>query len=234
MGDTKNDSIHPSKLAISLSQLNEVNAQARDMLGDRYGSANMRVIVAEIIEPLCETSQLSYARIVNQSQPLEVTVFVSHCWDENFQDFVSSVNHTFKHWAHPPNLWICAFALYQTKDRNLIADQVATGKGLHEAPFTKALRAAQTILVVRNTAVDIYSRIWPIWEIYLAYKMGFFKKHGGFMIAGSVAFSDGVVDILKADAADLNDKATICKTILNEGQYDEVNRIITEIRAFGK
>merc|ERR1711879_136139 len=120
------------------------------MLGERYAAANMRVIVDEILEPLCEAHGMSYARLTNAEQPLTLSVFVSHCWDENFQDFVSSVNHTFKHWAKPPNLWICSFALLQSKDRGLIAEQVGTSKSLQQAPFSKALQFAQSILVIRN------------------------------------------------------------------------------------
>jgi len=223
--------VYPSYFAISLRQLNELDEKARAQLGGRYRGASMRTVVEEVISPA--TSQFvnrGYARLLNECQLLPLEVFVIHCWDGGFEDFIKTVNGVFSSYASPPNLWICATALWQGGDL-----RTARRPGLDpaKAPFAEAMRRAQTVLVVRNTQVDLYTRLWCIWEMYLAERLGFRARHGGFLVAGSnrVFASEDEVDIMRCDTSELEDQQWILAAVeAQDGGPAEVARVVTQIR----
>lgn len=226
---------HPAWAAISFEQLDELRAESRRVLGDAYQDADMHAVVRRVIQPRCHRCGKSWARIVNE-QPLLLTVFVSHCWAENFDGFVRAVEQAFACWTVKPHLWICATALYQSADPTDISAQVGTGSNPEHAFFTRALSKAQKLLIVRNSAVDLYQRIWCCWELYLAYEQGMLHMPGAVMVVGPASHPSSEqegVDIRDARASNPEDKESILNHVLaKQKSYRYINSRLSEMKFF--
>merc|ERR1712203_162927 len=85
------------------------------------------------------------------------------------------------------------------------------------------------VLIVRNDVVDLYTRVWCCWELYLAHDYGLTSQIGGLLVVGPNKFR-GDVDINDAEASDENDKKTILGSIDEAGQMERVNTTINEIK----
>jgi len=229
----------PAWAAISMEQLWDLREEASQHFGPRSGEVNMHDVVAAIVRPRCSEHDKCYAHILNDKNLLQVVVFVSHCWTENFDMFCESIFETFRHWTMKPNLWICATALYQTTDQSKIALQVGTGSDPRKAPFSRALMEAEKVLIVRNDKVDLYSRIWCCWELFCAYELGFLERPGVLMVAGPAPSTtplggeEPAVDISDAEASNPEDKRTILETVMSSDlDVKDINRKLTEVKYF--
>jgi len=159
--------VHPSMWCLSLKQWKELAKVAEDMLGaEEYKEGHMYDIVQKVVIGSTAASGMSYARMINWQKLRHVDVFVSHAWKENFQTFVSSVDSALAQRlrAEEVSLWICSFALFQSKDKTQVKEQI--GAELLDAPFDKALRRCKEVLVVRNAEVDNFERAWCVYEIF--------------------------------------------------------------------
>mmetsp|Transcript_21735 Transcript_21735/g.70292 ORF Transcript_21735/g.70292 Transcript_21735/m.70292 type:complete len:445 (+) Transcript_21735:65-1399(+) len=232
---TSDRSLDPAWAAVTLGQLNDLRDLAKAELGLDYATATMNDVNRRILQPICAKHHKSYAQVVNGSEFKRAEIFVSHAWAENFDEFVTAVNTPFATWPVKPTLWICALALVQSTDPELVAIQVGVGDDPSDAPFTKALKKVDRILVVRNRQVDIYGRIWCCWEMFIAYQMGLVQKPGGLMVAGRPADTvmHQVVDISIAQASSLEDKRKILLHIMSQRQsFESFNCIVAEVRQF--
>merc|ERR1712226_1822951 len=101
------------------------------------------------------------------------------------------------------------------------------------APFTRALRRADKLMIVRNTEVDLYTRIWCVWELYIAKTIDL-AEPGKLLVAGPNAFADSAQrSVEDAQASEETDKIRICTKIRSVvGMMDEVNAMVDEIRRF--
>jgi len=228
--------VEPAWAAITVRQLNDLREKSIEALGEAYWTATMHDVNRAVLQPLCEKFQKPYAHIVNEGNLMYVGVFVSHCWAENFEQFVQSVNGAFQDWPVKPNLWICATALTQSTDPEAVSHQVGTGEEPSEAPFTKALAVAEKLLIVRNAAIDLYERIWCCWEFFIAYQLGMISRPGAVIIVGPTTFATDRkrVDVANAQASNLEDKRRILQQISKSANYDEINRKLTQIKFFDK
>merc|ERR1719401_200425 len=110
--------------------------------------------------------------IVNNSEPVRAKHFVTHAWAEPMREFTASIRSALEPMQREEQtLWICMFAVFQTQDPSVIAGQL--GRNPWQAPFTRALNSADRFLVVRNSEVNIYTRVWCCWELYCAYTLGY-------------------------------------------------------------
>lgn len=216
-----NPDVPPLKCAISLDKLNIFAASAKETMGAEYAAASFRTIVEGIIQPQCDQSGKAYARALNDEAPCAGHVFVCHCWDGRFDVFVESINDVFRHWPRKPNLWISGFALVQSKRR------IPFSRPL-DAPFAAVLKAAHAILIVQSEQDDLAKRIWPIWEIYLASKLGVLEKKGGLLFAGHRG-SATEVDCQRALSSNPGDKAAIDLAIIQEGGHASVDEIVAKV-----
>lgn len=221
----------PEWAAISLEQLHELRERAQLLLGDAYATATMYDINLHLIRPTCEQEAEAYARVVNRGNLRKVQVFISHAWAENFDEFVNSVTAAFECWPVKPNIWICALALLQSSDPKVVEKQVGLSTDPRKAPFSRALAMSQKLLVVRNRAVDLYTRVWCCWEFAMALELGFMNEVGMVMVAGPATFADaGAVDVAQACASNPADKEKILRHLLVNGTYKETNEKLTLIR----
>merc|ERR1712014_349436 len=104
---------------------------------------------------MCKEHGMPYALWVNRTSQLLLDYFVSHGWAENLVRFGKAIDDYLKQiYSTQKNLWICALALLQSDDPQVIAQQVST-TNVSEAPFAIALKEAKVFLVVRNLEIDI-------------------------------------------------------------------------------
>mmetsp|Transcript_43347 Transcript_43347/g.114668 ORF Transcript_43347/g.114668 Transcript_43347/m.114668 type:complete len:495 (+) Transcript_43347:88-1572(+) len=123
----------------------------------------MHLVVDLFIKPFTNVDggMLGYAPLLNKEKPLQPTVFVSHCWNERFPDFVATLtNHL------PPStvVWICSFALPQNMDINSL---IGLGE-LKQSPFAQALLHAQRLFLVVDERLLPLDRVWCLYEMYIS------------------------------------------------------------------
>jgi len=175
-------SVHPSWFANSLQQLNDLDAKVRTQVGGKYRLVTTRDVVDEVIRPFTAgVANRGYACLLNKNKLLPAEAFVSHCWDEAFGVFVTSVNEVFQQFQKMPNLWICFLALSQSGRL-----RTARRPGLKpaEAPFARVMRRCRTVLLVRNAQNDVYKRLWCMYELHTAHQLGFMSQQGRFLVHG--------------------------------------------------
>lgn len=214
--------VGPVRCAIPLESLNTFNEKASEMMGKEYGTATVRSVIRAIIQPQCENSGKAYARTINRDSPCPGQVFVCHAYDANWSELVKSINIAFRHWKRKPTLWISSFALLQTKRRTVMKPE--------DAPFAAALRKADCLCVVRSKEVDIYSRLWGMYEMYLAKSLQIVDQPDGLVLAGPDTFGRGPLDASRAACTDADDKASLCQQLEADSSYEEVNRMVAQIR----
>jgi len=221
----------PTRWAISLQQLEDVEAMAKERFGAEYESMSMYDIVEKLIKPhFCQKYGKSYAMCRNETAPLRAEAFVTHCWAEKFCEFLQEVRSVFCHWRTPPNLWICAFALYQGDSATV---QKQLGSDLRLAPFMRALKVSKYFLVMRNSVVDLYERGWCVCEIMFAMEFGFFsEKKSGVFIAGPDTFAQSKISCLDCKTSAIADKQLILLAILRNRRVELIDARIAEFRQF--
>mmetsp|Transcript_63452 Transcript_63452/g.206104 ORF Transcript_63452/g.206104 Transcript_63452/m.206104 type:complete len:484 (+) Transcript_63452:279-1730(+) len=93
---------------------------------------------------------------------LECDLFVSHCWDEGIYEFIDKVLLSWPRSAR--HVYCCMLSNPQNLD---IGSLLSTPRF---SPFARALMRADYVLVVPNERCSIYTRIWCIYEAFLAYE----------------------------------------------------------------
>jgi len=219
----------PINWAITYDQLLEVRDQAEEMFNGNFNLKTMRDIVDMIIRPLCEENKTSYA-LSRNIEGLKTDVFVTHSWDELFGDFTNAIEKTFQSKLVKPSLWISAFALNQAGD---IETRLGTREtALDQSPFARALKGADSYLIVRNSKKDLCVRIWCIAEFIFAKEYGFIPLKT--QIAGPNTFANNKSSVYDAEACDPFDKDKIFTDLLiNKGSRKELDNYISQFRAFG-
>lgn len=121
--------------------------------------------------------------LLNADEPKEVNLMVSHSWDENAACFFEDIEKE----ARPHEvLFICFFALYQNEDGFGPTIALQLGSDIHQGPFAEVInrlkpqgwlarntcgyfgRSRGRMLVVTNRECAVYSRLWCVWEAYVA------------------------------------------------------------------
>ena len=226
---------HPAMWAITYDQLVDVKNLVHQRVGPRrYRKATMRDVNDLIITPSCLETGVSYARQLNPDGLL-LDAFITHAWDEPFVEFVESIEHAFQTTLNKPNLWICAFALVQG-DASLIAKQLGTAEdgdkkpSLLETPFVRALQHADRFVVVRNSCVDLYGRIWCVCELLYARQYGLVPEKT--YVTGANSFTGVQSTCLNATATSPKDQEVILSVLLNEHNREEIDSFVTTFRSF--
>jgi len=178
------------------------------------------------IQPTCQKKGTSYALFKNP-QGLKTEAFVTHCWDENFNDFVASLQQCFALHDPKPNLWICSFAIPQDPDstESLLSESIP----IEQSPFVLALQHASMFVVVRNWVTDLYSRSWCVCELHFALRAGLIPS--ATYIAGPNAFLNSTSSCLEAKASRTSDQKRI-QNILKDHR-DEADGWVGRLRQVG-
>lgn len=118
-------------------------------------------LVKDYIRPKTQGSGMGYALLRNREAPLEVNVMISHAWNENAEEFISTLERTV---APGEVMFICAFSLYQCEDGEgpSIAQQL--GSHVEESPFHRVVAHIRD----RGNAAGwrwIYSRLGRLFRV---------------------------------------------------------------------
>lgn len=125
---------------------------------------NMHLVVSREIRWQTKRRRCSYA-LHKHVCGLSIDTFVSHCWSENFDDFVRTLE-----MALEPSdvVWVCSFALPQHGAvGGLLADD-----DLAKVPFAKALTKAKKMLIALDQSLEVPTRAWCVFELHMARKRG--------------------------------------------------------------
>ena len=221
--------VPPPMWCISYQQLMDVEQKARKKCGpEEYSKMTMRDICEKIIQPRCAKKGTSYALSLNP-QGLPVDTFVSHSWDGHFAAFVQSIRNIYQTNVVKPNFWICAFALVQGQNEALISQQVGSGEDpLDKSPFVVALQQAANYCVIRNSQMDVFSRIWCVCELMYARQSKLFPTRTS--VTGPDAFASMKTSVLDAQASVLKDRDRILRVLLTQFDREEVDDIVQLLR----
>ena len=122
-------------------------------------------VVNTLIKPITKGTGTGYALFLNNDKPLRAKQMTSHAWGESYSDFVKALKDSY---CKGP-FWVCAMAIYQ-EDNEIIARQL--GPSLEHGPFATVLKQATGMVAVFTPAADIYLRMWCVFEIFVAVKLG--------------------------------------------------------------
>eukprot|EP00931_Biecheleriopsis_adriatica_P061133 TRINITY_DN3674_c0_g1_i2.p1 TRINITY_DN3674_c0_g1~~TRINITY_DN3674_c0_g1_i2.p1 ORF type:complete len:1121 (+),score=202.71 TRINITY_DN3674_c0_g1_i2:124-3486(+) len=216
----------PGKWGISWSALETIEEEAKQSFGSDYQEKSMWHVVKTVVKPQCTEHGAPLALVQNNWQVLSVEDFVTHSWREPFHEFMDSLRHAYDVRVVKPNLFICAFALFQGKASDI---KEALGQSISQAPFVKALAASERFVVVRNRVEDLYTRAWCLVEFLYAKKLGFYKER--VLITGPNDFSASTSST-EIKASSEEDRLKILKFIIDEGGPAVIDPQIAAFRAF--
>lgn len=92
-------------------------------------------------------------------QLCQAEIFISHCWNEAFDDFYKTVYHSV---CIDKTVWVCSFALWQHGD---IAKHL---KSVETSPFARAMKSASKVLAITDSSTELLERSWCVLEAKLA------------------------------------------------------------------
>jgi len=108
---------------------------------------------------------MSYALWLHP-QGLPCQVFISHAWAEGIFEFGNGVRSAWPGGHGLTNLYCCLLANPQNLDLEVFLNVDPLMN-----PFAQALQRASHILVIPNSKISIYSRLWCVYEAYLGTTM---------------------------------------------------------------
>mmetsp|Transcript_53537 Transcript_53537/g.122537 ORF Transcript_53537/g.122537 Transcript_53537/m.122537 type:complete len:288 (+) Transcript_53537:53-916(+) len=156
----KMKSIPPDHWGITGEQLLGLVNKVEDKF--KGADPNVYTVVDDIIKPMCKRAHVSYAILLNPSG-IKCTTFITHAWKESFLKFVSDIMRYFKDFRTRV-FWICFTANPQT----WLPDELGSMLGSPlQSPFVIAIRTCDTFVVVRNTEINMYTRLWCVAELVL-------------------------------------------------------------------
>lgn len=223
----------PEMCSITFEQLNRIGRAASKKFGqEAYEKMTMHDINREIIKPQCKITRKPYAHYLN-SKGIDMDVFCTHCWSENFVELLQSIGQAYESNVQKPNLWICAFALFQGDEKEIELQLGSSDKGsaslLSDAPFVRALRQAKEFLVIRNSTVDLYSRIWCVCELVFATEFGLVPANT--KVVGPDKFGESTASVKDAKAFCQSDRKRILQYLLEvNGNYELIDGIVSSFQ----
>jgi hypothetical protein len=172
----------PEYWGITLEQLEQV----KDLPGYE-SNMTMYEVVQTLIKPLTKGTGMGFALFLNKERPLRAKQMTSHAWGETYSDFVKALKDS--RCIGP--FWVCAMAINQECDE-AITQQL--GPSLEHGPFATVLKQATNMIAVFTPAADIYLRMWCVFEIFVAVKLGVSVKFA----ALNQQFRSGIENIYDA------------------------------------
>eukprot|EP00408_Alexandrium_pacificum_P060950 CAMPEP_0171157134 /NCGR_PEP_ID=MMETSP0790-20130122/1806_1 /TAXON_ID=2925 /ORGANISM="Alexandrium catenella, Strain OF101" /LENGTH=322 /DNA_ID=CAMNT_0011621469 /DNA_START=121 /DNA_END=1091 /DNA_ORIENTATION=+ len=155
--------VRPDRWCVTPQQLHQFLEQVELAFPDE--DPNAYKVVNELVKPRTEALGCSWALMANPDG-VEVTHFVTHAWAEGVKSFCRSVLAKIT----DGGIWICFLANPQTWTSDDLGQLL--GVNAFQSPFFIALLKATTVLVVRNDRVNLYTRLWCVFELWAAHTEG--------------------------------------------------------------
>uniref|UniRef100_A0A7S2UKS4 Uncharacterized protein n=1 Tax=Attheya septentrionalis TaxID=420275 RepID=A0A7S2UKS4_9STRA len=234
----KQDGYGPEMWGITLEQLmavKELPGFEEEML--------MLDVVTQLINPYTKNSGMGYSLLLNKDKPLRAKIMTSHAWGEKYAHFVTAIKDS----GVEGPFWCCAMAIYQCEDIPELAISKQLGPDLENGPFATVLKQATDMIAVFTPAVDIYLRMWCVYEIFVATKYGVplhFAALNGQFRSGLENIYDAIYEHGKrrCDAetarcgnpdAPMNSDETQIRALINdsEGKFDTIDSVVEWCKA---
>jgi hypothetical protein len=120
----------------------------------------VHVVMEHLIKPKLKRGE-SWA-LKQHPDGLEVDCFATHSWDEGIFEFIDKALDVFPLCAK--GMYVCFLSNPQD------AVEALLNVPLEQTPFAKALQASTYLLVLPNSKICIYERLWCVYEMNLAYE----------------------------------------------------------------
>jgi len=155
----RHEIIDPSMWCVMSEQLQELLHVVETSYPE--SDPNAYTVVADVIKRLTAEADRSYALMKNPNG-LKVRYFITHAWGESFKTFcrltlASNLS---------GGLWVCFLANPQTWSSKRL--DALLGANPYMSPFAVALQAAAMVVVVRTENVNMYERLWCVFELFLS------------------------------------------------------------------
>ena len=130
-------------------------------LEDTSCGPSMYTVTEQFIKPVTAAAgNVSWA-LLKHPEGLLCDVFLTHGWAEGIYEFIDKVENSW------PRGGTAAYVCFLSNPQNLdISDLIGSPR---ESPFARALARSSSMLVVPNHVSSIYSRIWCVYEAFLAH-----------------------------------------------------------------
>lgn len=155
--------MHPSRWCVTMQQLESLLVEVAAKYPQE--DPNVYTVVDEVVKPLTMGSNESYALLLNPDG-LPIKHFITHAWAEGYKQFVKELQAL----GLSGGLWICFLANPQTWRADDLDRLLGASAWL--SPFARALEDSESVVAVRNANANMYSRLWCVFELYLAHKLG--------------------------------------------------------------
>ena len=137
--------------------------RSSSFLDEDVAGPNVYQVNEDFVKPCTlQAGGMSYALMLHPGG-LQCEVFVSHAWAEGIFELATSVKYGWV--VGKQNLYCCLLANPQNLDISEVLGNTPSA-----SPFAAALNSASHIIVAPNRAVSVYSRLWCVYEAYLAAK----------------------------------------------------------------
>jgi len=157
--------VPPAHWCITVSQIQTLLAEVDQQFPHEDPTAYK--VVNSIIKPRTRAQtpaqSVSYA-LLHNPRGIDVSTFMSHAWAEGFKEFGRSIRGN----THG-GLWMCFTANPQNWGPSEL-DKLL-GENVYQSPFAIALREADRVVVVRNSTVNVHTRLWCVFELFLAMEL---------------------------------------------------------------
>ncbi|CAE8592166.1 unnamed protein product [Polarella glacialis] len=150
------------KKAIANGQIKPTELDNFDVADHRIGP-NMHTLCAQYMQPLTQKAGSMSWALMRNPEGLKCDLFITHGWIEGIFEFIDKVVYSWP--VGKKAAYICVLSNPQNLD---IASLIQIPR---ESPFAKSLESATHMLVVPNHSASIYSRLWCVYEAWLAYSM---------------------------------------------------------------
>lgn len=230
--------------AISSQQLQDLLNFFRDFVRERNGY----YLAANVIKPLTQAHQLSYAELCSHSAPQRYSYFCSHHWGTCFAHFVETIGHHARsvggsrRWCSM-TYWVCFLSNNQWN----VAEELGNGDW-KESSFYKALRSGRckgTCMVLDTKAVPL-TRSWCLFEVLQTYlleqEVGYQNfngltwctaegvigsdRHSCYDTSVALAHRLSTLSVADATASDPSDQQMIATLVEEEGGMATMNTFI--------
>lgn len=179
----------PAGLSVTGKMWGISKAQIRDLLSEcrqreeLLENDDVRTFVERCVKPRTQGTGMGMSLLLNQDKPLEVTVMISHAWDEHAGRFFEDIE---EHVKEEEVLFICFLAIYQNEDGAGPSISEQLGGIITQGPFADVITNLRPrwiswgprphfrsppkgrMLVITNLEAALYTRMWCIWEVYIA------------------------------------------------------------------
>jgi len=131
---------------------------------------NMHNVVQHIVKTQTTRVGMSWA-LMKHRGGLEVDIFATHAWNEGVYEFIRKMKSSWP--AGMETLWFCCLANPQTWEPDDLAALLGgpDSDPLKDSPFARALARSKVMVVVPNSSCSIYTRLWCVAEIKVAYDL---------------------------------------------------------------